>query len=80
MPALLGFVLLTLYPMIRSLYLSFTDASLLYMDEAKWVGFKNYVNLLSGKDSYFWLSLKNTFIYAIFNVLGTLVFGLFAAI
>ena len=50
------------------------------MDEAKWVGFKNYVNLLSGKDSYFWLSLKNTFIYAIFNVLGTLVFGLFAAI
>ena len=80
MPALLGFVLLTLYPMLRSLYLSFTDASLLYMDEAKWVGFKNYVNLLSGKDSYFWLSLKNTFIYAIFNVLGTLVFGLFAAI
>lgn len=80
MPALLGFLIFTLYPMGRSLWFSFTDATLLYLDEAQWVGFENYANLLSGKDSYFWLSLKNTFIYAIVNVVGTLVFGLFAAI
>ena len=80
MPALLGFIIFTLYPMLRSLWFSFTDATLLYIDEAEWVGTKNYVNLLSGKDSYFWLSLKNTFLYAVVNVVGTLVLGLFTAI
>lgn len=80
MPAILGFLIFTLYPMIRSLWFSFTDASLLYLDEAEWVGFKNYYNLLSGKDSYFWQSMGNTFIFALFNVVGTLLFGLITAI
>ena len=44
MPAILGFLIFTLYPMIRSLWFSFTDASLLYLDEAEWVGFKNDYN------------------------------------
>lgn len=35
-PWLIGFLLLTLYPMIQSLYYSFTDFSLL--EEANWVG------------------------------------------
>lgn len=79
MPALVGFVIFTLYPMLRSLYLSFTNTRLLYMDEAKWVGLKNYINLFSGKDSLFWLTLKNTFIYAIVNITGTLLLGLVSA-
>lgn len=80
LPALLGFVIFTIYPMARSLWISFSDATLLYMDEAKFVSFTNYVNLLSGKDSYFWLSLRNTCLYAVVNVVGTLAIGLFAAI
>ncbi|HVO41212.1 MAG TPA: sugar ABC transporter permease [Aggregatilineales bacterium] len=46
MPWVIGFLLFTAGPMIASLYLSFTDYSLLSGNEAKWVGLKNYSDIL----------------------------------
>jgi len=55
-PWLIGFFAFTLYPMIVSLYYSFT----IYHSKRapEWVGFENYVNLFSDKD--FFISLNNT--------------------
>lgn len=80
LPATLGFIFFVIYPVIRSLYLSFTDMTLLAPDEAKFVGLKNYASFFSGMDPLFWLSLKNTFIYAGLNVFLTIVFALLVAL
>lgn len=80
LPATLGFIFFIVYPVIRSLYLSFTDMTLLAPDEAKFVGFKNYAAFFSGMDPLFWLSLKNTLIYAFLNVTFTMVFALLVAL
>lgn len=80
LPATLGFIFFVVYPVIRSLYLSFTDMTLLAPDEATFVGFKNYASFFSGMDPLFWLSLKNTLIYASLNVILTIVFALLVAL
>lgn len=56
-PWLIGFLLLTLYPVIATLYLSFTDYRVL--SPPHWIGFDNYRELLTDTDT-FWPSLWNT--------------------
>src|SRR5690242_14421133 len=55
-PWLIGFTLLTLGPMIASLYFSFTQYNI--VDPPKWIGTENYNRLLG--DPLFWQSLKVT--------------------
>lgn len=57
MPWLTGFMLFTLYPILATLYFSFTDYRVL--DSPRWVGLENYRALLSDTD-YFWRSVGNT--------------------
>jgi multiple sugar transport system permease protein len=60
----------TLYPIIASLYYSFCDYSVL--TSAVWTGGDNYGRLMH--DALFWISLKNTLIYATFSIpLGLIV-------
>lgn len=56
-PWLLGFVVLTLYPIVSSLYYSFCDYRVL--SPPHWVGLRNYVELFTDRD-YFLPSLANT--------------------
>ncbi len=56
-PWLLGFLIFTVFPVIASLYLSFTDYRVL--SPPRWVGLANYKSLLGDTD-YFWPSLANT--------------------
>src|ERR1044071_1363809 len=56
-PWLLGFLILTLYPILSSLYFSFCEYRVL--TPPHWVGVRNYVELFSDKD-YFLPSLYNT--------------------
>ena len=56
-PWLLGFLTLTLYPVLASAYYSFTEYRV--MTPPKWVGLRNYVELFSDHD-YFLPSLANT--------------------
>lgn len=55
-PWIVGFILFTLYPMLYSLYISFTEHHI--RTPSEWVGWANYLNLLS--DRRFWTSLYNT--------------------
>lgn len=63
-PAILGFFIFTLFPILASLYLSFTDYNLAQMT---FIGLQNYVFMFA-KDPLFWQSLKVTFIYTAFSV------------
>ncbi len=59
LPWLIGLLLITIGPMIASLYLSFTDYSLLAPPE--WIGIKNYVRMMG--DARLLNSLRVTFTY-----------------
>ncbi|WP_307845384.1 sugar ABC transporter permease [Planomonospora sp. ID67723] len=76
-PWFLGLFLITVGPIVASLYLSFTDYSLL--DEAKWVGLDNYVKMFT-EDPRFWASLKVTTIYVVVSVPLQLGFALALAL
>lgn len=75
-PWLLGFLLLTLWPIAQSFYLSFTEYSLLEAPE--WTGMDNYVNIFTN-DSTFTTSLTVTFMFVLFSVPLKLFFSLMVA-
>ncbi len=56
-PWLIGFFALTIYPMIASLYYSFTKYDML--TPARWTGLTNY-RFMFTSDPFFWQSLRNT--------------------
>jgi multiple sugar transport system permease protein len=58
-PWVIGFLAFLVYPILSSLYYSFTDYS--GFGEADWVGLSNYTRMID--DSLFWQSLGNTFYY-----------------
>lgn len=76
-PWLLGFLLLTVWPIIQSFYLSFTEYSLL--EAPTWTGLDNYANIFKN-DTDFTTSLKVTFIFVLFSVPLKLFFSLMVAI
>lgn len=64
-PWVVGFVVLTLGPMVFSGYLSLTDWDL--FNPPEWVGLDNYVKMFTG-DPVFWKVLGNTAFYAFLSV------------
>lgn len=62
-PGVVIFIIFMVYPILRSLYLSFFE---LVSGSYEFVGFRNYVTLF--KDETFWKSLFNTFIFLIVQV------------
>lgn len=75
-PWFLGLFVLTLGPMLASLYFSFTDYALLTAPE--WAGLANYSRLF--EDGRYLQSLKVTFIYVFLSVPMELAFALFVAV
>ena len=57
----IGFLCFTLGPVLLSLYMSFTNWTLRRSVELQWVGLRNYRELLT--DSNFWFFLYNTFYF-----------------
>ncbi len=77
LPALVPYAVFWLAPMAYVVYLSFTDWD--FMNPAKpFVGWENYSNLLT--DSKFYDALATTFLFALGNVLPSLLGGLFLAL
>ncbi|ALD74698.1 sugar ABC transporter permease [Trueperella pyogenes] len=74
-PAVIGFVIFYLVPIVRGFKMSLTDWNLL--EEAKWVGFDNYVRLL--EDETFINAVKVTVIYVVVNITTQTVLGLLIA-
>jgi multiple sugar transport system permease protein len=65
-PAIVGFLLFSIGPMIASLILSFTDYSV--VKETQFVGLANYSRLLTGEDPFFYQSVKVTIYFVLLNV------------
>lgn len=76
LPWILGFCILQAYPLMMSLYYSFTDFSILA--DGKWIGFDNYTRLFT-KDKYFVKSFLLTFKYALMSVPMKLIMALIVA-
>jgi multiple sugar transport system permease protein len=81
-PWLLGFFVLTLYPMCYSLYLSFTQFNIRTPPE--WIGLRNYLVMFSGtdvlpRDDRFLNSMIVTFKFVFISVPLKLVFALAVA-
>lgn len=75
-PWLLGFLLLTLWPMIRSVYYSFTKFTLL--DAPEWVGLRNYERIFTD-DATFRQSLSVTLMFVVISVPLKLISALLVA-
>jgi multiple sugar transport system permease protein len=72
LPWLIGFLVFLAYPMLRSLYLSFTSYNLL--SPPQWIGLQNFERIFN--DPEFWQSLKVTFLYALGSVPGGTIIAL----
>lgn len=95
MPWLIGFLVLTLYPMLYSLGLSFTDYDFTQPDSTQWIGLGNYMKMFgsvfglseftasSGElmrvDPYYMKSLTVTLTYVFVSVPLKLIFALAVA-
>ena len=64
LPWLIGLVVITIGPMLASLYLSFTDYNLI--QAPKWIGLDNYIRMLA--DARLHNSLRVTFTYVFVSV------------
>jgi trehalose/maltose transport system permease protein len=62
------------WPLLRTIWLGFTDANTLRLDQAKWVGLDNYLTHENGKwygvlaDPVWWQSVKNTLKFTVISV------------
>lgn len=77
MPALLVVVLLMLYPVISSVFYSFTNKNLV-KPNFKFVGFDNYIRILN--DAEFWSSFFNNLRWTFFSLAGQVLVGFTAAL
>ena len=77
LPWFIGFLGLTIGPIISSFYLSFTDFDLL--TPAQWVGTDNYVRMFTN-DRNFAASMRVTFLFVVFAVPLKLAFALGVAV
>ncbi len=74
-PWLVGFVVFTLYPVIASLYFSFTDYNV--VSSPRWIGLRNYTDLFA--DPLFGKTLYNTLYLAVIGIPFSLILSLLIA-
>ena len=79
LPVVLYILLFQLYPLLDTLRLSFTNTNLLIPGTGKFIGFRNYINILTN-DSIFWLTARNSFLWVFGSLIFQFVLGLFTAI
>ena len=77
-PALLLFFIFFILPNIAGLGLGFTDWTIFYFNDVRFNGVENFKTLFTERN--FWLSIRNTFHFAIFTVIGKNVLGFFLAL
>lgn len=75
-PWLLGMLLLTLGPMLYSLYLSFTKYNLL--TSPQWIGFNNFIQM--SQDGRYWQSVRVTLLYVAISVPVVLIVSMVVAL
>lgn len=78
LPSLAILVLVIFYPLVQSLLLSFSNANMLNIEGALFVGLDNFKKII--QDSVFWVALKNTIIFVGCSVAGGLIIGMALAL
>lgn len=73
LPAVLGFLVFNLLPMLMSGYYSFCEYDII--GSPSWIGLDNYIKLFSGEETTFWISVRCTLLYAIMAVPANLAFA-----
>jgi trehalose/maltose transport system permease protein len=85
-PALLLLALAAAWPLMRTVALGFTDASLAEIGEARFVGFENYLATYGGRwygllvDSLWWRAVSNTLVFSVVSVTLETVLGVAIAL
>ncbi len=90
-PMILALFCVAAWPLMRTVYFSFTDASLTNLNGGEWVGFDNYLSrkeLPSGRviwrgtlaDAAWWNAVWNTVWFSVVSVLFETIFGLIVAL
>ena len=72
-PTITFLIVINIFPLFYSLILSFADFSAVSGDPPKWIGIRNYRELL--RDPHVWESLSLTMKYVLISVSGQLVVG-----
>lgn len=71
-PWIVGFLLLSLFPLVIGLLTSFTNYNGLNLDDIKFLALRNYSRSFESED--FWISIRNTFTYGLLVVpIGNLI-------
>jgi trehalose/maltose transport system permease protein len=85
-PMLVLLALVAGWPLIRTIWLGFTDANTLQIGEAKGIGFDNFLTHRDGHwygvlaDPVWWRAVKNTLVFTVFSVSIETVLGLGVAL
>ena len=91
LPMILALILVAAYPLLRSIYFSFTDTSLNNLHGGQWIGFDNYLSsrtLSSGRTIYrgtlvdpaWWNAVWNTVRFSLVSVTLEAILGLMVAL
>ena len=76
-PAILCILMIMVYPLIKSISISFTNRLFTY-DNCLFTGFQNYITILH--DEQFWMSLVNSIKLTAISVTGSVTIGLLLAL
>ncbi|QQM29509.1 sugar ABC transporter permease [Martelella lutilitoris] len=90
-PMLAVLAVVAVYPLVKTIYFGFTDASIDFPGQAQWVGFRNYLEYLDyggGEGEYYglladpdwWRAVWNTLRFTFFSVLFETIFGMIIAL
>ena len=81
-PMLVVLALVAAWPLLRTIWLSFTETDLLVPGQSKWIGVRNYLTREDGHwygvlaDPLWWKSVKNTLLFTVASVSIETVLGL----
>ncbi len=80
-PMLVVLALVAAWPLLRTIYLGFTDANLLKMEQAKWIGLQNFTGEYGlFQDKAWWNAVTNTLYFTFFTVVIETILGMAVAL
>jgi trehalose/maltose transport system permease protein len=85
-PMLVVLAVVAAWPLLRTIWLSFTDTDLLKLDQARWVGTENFLSHKEDgwhgvlADPQWWRSVKNTLVFTVVTVSIETTLGLIIAL
>lgn len=78
LPTVLGVILVALYPVARTFYLSMTNARLRLNDDPEFIGLAHFIRLLGNRA--FLNAIQNTLTFTFFSVIFEMLLGLIVAL